>query len=225
MLASVAVKNHANAAKNPYAHFTNEITIDGVLNSKMIADPLTIFDCSPVSDGAAAVILMPLDMAKEHSDTPIEILASTQASDTLALHSRKSLTELRATQVASKKAFEVANVAPADIDVCEVHDCFTIAEILAIEDIGFFPKGSGGKASLEGETALNSKISINTSGGLKGCGHPVGATGVKQAVEIVWQLRGEAQNGRQVKGAEIGMTHNVGGSGATCVTHVMKRAD
>jgi len=225
MMASVAVKNHANAAKNPYAHFRKEISIEDVLGAKMISEPLTMFDCSPISDGAAAVVLMPLEKAKEHTDMPVEILASMQASDTLALHSRKSLTEMRATKVAAKRAFEMAKVAPGDIDVCEVHDCFTIAEILAIEDIGFFEKGKGGKASLDGETALNSKISINTSGGLKGCGHPVGATGVKQAVEVTWQLRGEAQNNRQVKGAEIGMTHNVGGSGATCVTHIMKRGD
>ncbi len=225
MLASVAVKNHANGAKNPYAHFRKEISLQAVLDSKMIADPLTIFDCSPISDGAAAVILMPLEKAKEHTDMPIEILASTQASDTLALHSRKSLTELMATKVAVRRALEATKMTPKDIDVCEVHDCFTIAEIMAIEDLGFFEKGKGGQATLDGETALNSKISINTSGGLKACGHPVGATGVKQAVEITWQLRGEAQNGRQVKGAEIGMTHNVGGSGATCVIHVMKRAD
>lgn len=225
MLASVAVKNHANAAKNPYAQFRKEITLETVLESKIIADPLTLFDCSPISDGAAAVVLMPLEKAKEHTDAPIEILASTQASDTLALNARKSLTELRATKVAVRRAFEATKLTPADIDVCEVHDCFTIAEIMAIEDLGFFGKGNGGKATLDGETALNSKISINTSGGLKGCGHPVGATGVKQAVEITWQLRGEAQNGRQVKGAEIGMTHNVGGSGATCVVHVMRRAD
>jgi len=223
-MAAVAVKNHANAAKNPFAQFTKEITLETVMNSKVIADPLKLMDCSPISDGAAAVILMPLDKAKEHTDKPVEIVASAQASDTLALQSRKSLTSLRATQVAAEKAYRLAGIKPSDVNVCEVHDCFTIAEILAIEDLGFFKKGEGGKATEEGETALNSRISVNTSGGLKGCGHPVGATGVKQAVEIAWQLRGDGGR-RQVKDARIGMTHNVGGSGATAVVSVMRRAD
>ena len=223
-MAQVAVKNNLNASKNKYAHFGSPVSLETVMKSKVIADPLKLFDCSPISDGAAAVILAPMETARQFTDTPVEIIASTQASDTLGLSSRKSLTELKATKVAAKKAFELAKMTPGDIDVCEVHDCFTIAEILAIEDIGFFPKGKGGKATMDGETALNSTISINTSGGLKGCGHPVGATGVKQAVEIVWQLRGEAGE-RQVKNAEVGMTHNVGGSGATCVTHIMRRAD
>ena len=221
--AQVAVKNHLNASKNKYAHFQTPVSLETVMNSKVIADPLKLFDCSPISDGAAAIVLAPLEMAKQFTEMPVEILASTQASDTLALSSRKSLTELRATKVAAKKAFETARLTPKDIDLCEVHDCFTIAEIMAIEDIGFFPKGKGGKATADGETALNATVSINTSGGLKGCGHPVGATGVKQAVEVTWQLRGEAGE-RQVKDAEIGMTHNVGGSGATCVTHIMRRA-
>jgi len=223
-MAAVAVKNHANAAKNKYAHFQNEITLETVMGSKYVASPLKLFDCSPITDGAAAVVLMPLEKAKRYTEMPIEILASAQASDALALHSRESMTSLRATRVAAKRAYEAAGVSPKDIDVVEVHDCFTIAEIMAIEDLGFFPKGAGGKASEEGKTALNAEISVNTSGGLKGCGHPVGATGVKQAVEIAWQLRGQAE-GRQVKDAKIGMTHNVGGSGATAVVHIFKRAD
>jgi acetyl-CoA C-acetyltransferase len=132
------------------------------------------------------------------------------------------MTSLRATQVAAKKAYEMAKLTPKDIDVVEVHDCFTIAEIMAIEDLGFFKKGTGGKATTDGKTALNSEISVNTSGGLKGCGHPVGATGIKQIAEIVWQLRGKGE-ARQAKDAEIGMTHNVGGSGATAVVHIMKK--
>jgi acetyl-CoA C-acetyltransferase len=134
------------------------------------------------------------------------------------------MSELHSTKVAAAKAFDEAKLKPSDIDVAEVHDCFTIAEIMAIEDLGFFKKGEGGKATEEGKTKLNAEISINTSGGLKGCGHPVGATGVKQAVEITWQLRGTAEGGRQVKDCEIGMTHNVGGSGATAVVHIMKKA-
>ncbi|MEM4554418.1 MAG: thiolase domain-containing protein [Candidatus Anstonellaceae archaeon] len=221
-MASVAVKNHANAAKNKYAHFQNEITVETVMKSKYIASPLKLFDCSPITDGAAAAILMPLEKAKRYCEQPIEIVASAQASDVLALHSRENMTELKSTKIAAKKAYQQAGLSPKDIDVVEVHDCFTIAEIMAIEDLGFFPKGEGGKASEEGKTALNAEISVNTSGGLKGCGHPVGATGVKQAVEIVWQLRGKAE-GRQVKDCEIGMTHNVGGSGATAVVHIFRK--
>ncbi|MEW6329234.1 MAG: thiolase domain-containing protein, partial [Candidatus Micrarchaeota archaeon] len=193
-MAHVAVKNHYNAARNPYAQFQKEITVDDVMNSKVVSSPLKVFDCSPITDGAAAVVLMPLEKAKKHTDTPVEIVASAQASDTIALHSRQSLTKINATIIAARKAYEMAKLEPKDIDLAEVHDCFTIAEILAIEDLGFFEKGKGGRASEDGETALNSKISINTSGGLKGCGHPVGATGVKQAVELTWQLRGEAKN-------------------------------
>jgi acetyl-CoA C-acetyltransferase len=223
-MAMVAVKNHSNAAKNPYAHFQNEITVRDVMKSKKVASPLKLYDCSPITDGAAAIILAPLEKARKYADTPVEIVASSQASDTLALHHRRSLTTLDATVEAARKAFSMARMRPNDIDVCEVHDCFTIAEIIAYEDLGFFKKGKGGKAIEDGETALDGRIPVNTSGGLKGCGHPVGATGVKQAVEITWQLRGEAKS-RQVKGAEVGMTHNVGGSGATCVVHIMKRVN
>ncbi len=221
MMASVAVKNHKHGAKNKYAQFPKEITMEQVLGSKMIADPLKMFDCSPITDGAAGVVLAPLDMAESFAKKPVEIVATAQASDSIALHSRETLTGLKATQVAAKKAFERAKMAPKDIDLAEVHDCFTIAEIMAIEDIGFFEKGKGGPASLEGKTALDGEIPINTSGGLKACGHPVGATGIKQAVECVWQLRSEAE-GRQVKGANIALSHNVGGSGATAVVHIYK---
>lgn len=221
MLASVAVKNHKNGAKNKYAQYQNEITIDQVLKSKMIADPLKVFDCSPITDGAAAVVLAPLDIAKKYSEQPIEIIASAQASDHIALHSRASLSELNATKVAAKHAFEQAKLTTKDIDVAEVHDCFTIAEIMAIEDLGFYKKGEGGKATLDGKTALEGEVAVNTSGGLKACGHPVGATGVKQICEVTWQLRGKAES-RQRKDAKIGLAHNVGGSGATAVVHILK---
>ncbi len=221
-MAEVAVKNHRNAAKNKYAQYQKEISKEMVLGSKTIASPLKLFDCSPITDGSAVAILAPLERAKEFTDKPVEIVASAQASDSLALHDRESLTKLKATEIAGKKAFEMAGVKHEDIDVLEVHDCFTIAEILAIEDLGFFDKGEGGKATEEGRTALDGEVAVNTSGGLKGCGHPVGATGVKQAVEIVWQLRGDAGE-RQRKDAEVGMTHNVGGSGATGVVHIMKK--
>lgn len=223
MLASVAVKNHEHGSCNPYAQFRNKITIETVMKSKMVSDPLKVFDCSPITDGAAAVVLAPLESAKKYAEQPVEIVASAQASDTIALHSREKLSEIKATKIAAKKAYEMAKVGPKDIDVAEVHDCFTIAEILAIEDLGFFPKGQGGKASLDGKTGLKGgEIPINTSGGLKAAGHPVGATGIKQAVEITWQLRGKAE-GRQVPDAEIGLTQNVGGSGATAVVHIFRK--
>ena len=221
MMASVAVKNHKHGAKNKYAQFQNEITIQTVLDSKTVADPLKVFDCSPITDGAACVVLAPLEMAHSFTKKPIEIVASAQASDHIALHSRQSMVGLKATQVAAKKVYEMAKMSPKDMQFAEVHDCFTIAEIMAIEDLGFFKKGEGGPASLQGRTALGSEIPVNTSGGLKACGHPVGATGVKQAVEATWQLRGEAE-GRQVKDAHIGMTQNVGGSGATAVIHIYR---
>lgn len=222
MLAAAAVKNHRHGAKNKYAQYRREISIDDVLNSKMVADPLHVFDCSPISDGAAALVLAATDIAESYTKKPIEIIANAQASDTLALSSRESMTGLKATSVAAEKAYMQASIKPKDIDVAEVHDCFTIAEIMAIEDLGFFKKGEGGKATLEGKTTFGGDIVVNTSGGLKAAGHPVGATGVKQAVELTWQLRGEAGE-RQVKDADVALSHNVGGSGATAVVHVYKR--
>ncbi len=222
MLASVAVKNHKHGARNKYAQYQNEIDMSTVLESKMVADPLHVFDCSPITDGAAGVVLAPLDIASSYTKKPVEIVASAQASDTISLSARKSITELRAVQLAAQKAYTQAKITPRDVDVAEVHDCFTIAEIMAIEDLGFFKKGDGGRATLEGRTTFGGDVVVNTSGGLKAAGHPVGATGVKQAVEITWQLRGEAE-GRQVKDATIGLSHNVGGSGATAVVHIYRR--
>lgn len=222
-LAQVAVKNHYHGSMNPIAQYQNIITQATVLKSTMVASPLHLFDCSPVSDGAAAVIVCPLDMAKEFTDTPIQIIASAQASDTIALHDRPDFSTMGATVAAGNSAFKQAKVERSDIDFVEVHDCFTIAELCAIEDLGFVKKGSAGKFTEDGETQLGGKLPVNTSGGLKACGHPVGATGIKQAWEAVQQLRGEAGK-RQVEGAEIGMSQNVGGSGATVVTHIYRRA-
>ncbi len=221
-LAQVAVKNHYHGSMNPRAQFKNRITIDTVVNSPLVADPLRLFDCSPITDGAAAVVLVPAARAKEFTDTPIYIKAAAQASDTISLHDRRSLTSIDATTVAADRAFKMAKLQRSKIDVAEVHDCFTIAEIIAIEDLGFFEKGAGGPATINGETAIGGKLPINTSGGLKACGHPVGATGIKQAVEIVEQLRGDAGK-RQVDGAEVGLTHNVGGTGGTVVVHILAR--
>jgi acetyl-CoA C-acetyltransferase len=221
-LAQVAVKNHENGSKNPLAQFPQKVTIEQVINSILIADPLRILDCSPITDGAACAILCSADMVKKLSKKPpVKIIASGHATDTIALHSRKDLTTLNATVKAAEAAYKMANLKPEDIDLAEVHDCFTIAEIIVIEDLGFVKKGEGGKATQSGMTALDGKIPVNTSGGLKSKGHPVGATGVGQIVEIVHQLRGEAGQ-RQVKDAKIGLCQNMGGSGGSTVVHIME---
>ncbi len=221
-LAHVAVKNHENGSKNPLAQFPQKVTVDQVINSIMIADPLTILDCSPITDGAACAILCPAEMAKKISKKPaVKIIGTGNATDTIAIHSRKDLTTLSATVKAAEVAYKMANVKPEDIDLAEVHDCFTIAEIIVIEDIGFVKKGEGGKATESGMTAIGGEKPINTSGGLKSKGHPVGATGVGQVVEIVHQLRGETGD-RQVKNAKIGLTQNMGGSGGSAVVHIMQ---
>ena len=218
-LAMVSVINHKNGAKNPLAQFPMEISVDAVLNSSMVADPLRLLDCSPVSDGAAAVILCPAEDAKKYTDTPIYVKASAQASGTIALHDRKDLTTIDSTVHASRNAYKMAGIGPKDIDLVEVHDCFSINGLLAVEDLGFVEKGKGGIAIEEGMTELDGKIPVNPSGGLKARGHPLGATGIAQAAEIVWQLRGEAGK-RQVDGAQIGMTHNIGGTGGTAAVHI-----
>lgn len=218
-LAAVSVKNHFHASLNPNAQFQNVLTIDAVMKSPLISDPLRLLECSPVTDGASALVITNIK-----SESAIEIIASEVATDSLGLSQRTGLTELKATQIASQKAYKKSGLGPKDIDVAEVHDCFSIAEILALEDLGFFAKGKAGKAILKGDVTLgiSKHLVINTSGGLKGAGHPVGATGVKQIVEIVDQLKGRAGK-RQVKGAKIGLTQNVGGSGATTVIHVLKK--
>ena len=221
-MASVAVKNHKNGALNPEAQFQKEITMDTVLNSPWVAEPLGLFDCAPLSDGAAALVLCSMEKARKFTDAPIRIAGSGQASDFLAVHDRRDLTTMDATVVAGKRAFAEAKCEPKDVQVAEVHDNFTITEILAIEDLRFVEKGKGGPATMDGWTALNGKISVNPSGGLKARGQPVGATGVAQAVEIVRQLRGQAGK-RQVVGATRGLTHTLGGTGATAVVHLFER--
>lgn len=218
-LADVAVKNHFHASLNRNAQFQNTITVSQVMKSSRIADPLKLLDCSPISDGAAAVVL-----SSKKTNRGIQVVASAVATDSLGLAQRKTLTELAATRTASQKAYSLAGITAKDVNVAEVHDCFTIAEILAMEDLGFFPKGQAAAAVASGKTTLgNGKhVVVNPSGGLKGCGHPVGATGVKQIVELVEQLRGGAGK-RQVNGASVGLAHNVGGSGATAVVHILKK--
>jgi len=220
-LAQVAVKNHANGALNPYAQYRREITLEQVMNATPVAYPLGLLDCSPISDGAASIVLCAADKAREYTDKAIKIIGTGQASDTLALHARREICTLDSTVHASKMAYKQANITPKDVDVAEVHDCFTIAEICAIEDLGFVEKGEGGKAIDNKITTLDGSLPVNTSGGLKAKGHPVGATGVAQVVEVALQLRGEAEK-RQVKDAKIGLAHNIGGSGASCTVHILE---
>ncbi len=215
-LASVAVKNHFHASLNPKAQFPFPVTEEKVLNSPSICSPFTLFDASPITDGAAAVVL-----TSDSSKPGVFITGSAVATDTVDLSSRKSLTEIAGTKQASQKALKQAGIEIKDINVAEVHDCFTIAEIMAMEDLGFCKKGLGGQYIYGGSTKLGGSRPVNTSGGLKACGHPVGATGVKQIVEITDQLRNRAGK-RQVNNAKVGLTQNVGGTGATVVVHVLQ---
>lgn len=220
-LAMVAVKNHYHGSLNPKAQLQKEITLETALSSRMVAWPLKLYDCSPITDGASCLILTKPELAKKYTDTPVHIIGSGQASDTIGLYERESFTSLEAAKVAARQAHEMAEVKPEQVDVAEVHDCFTIAEIIACEDLGFCRVGEGGKLAERGETKLGGKIPLNTSGGLKAKGHPVGATGTGQAYEIYLQLTGRAEK-RQVKDARVGLTHNVGGSGATATVHIYR---
>jgi acetyl-CoA C-acetyltransferase len=218
-LAMMSVVNHKNGALNPLAQFPMEITVDQVLNSSLVADPLRLLDCSPVTDGAAAVILCPAEDARKYTDTPVYVKASAQASGTIALHDRKDITTIDSTVHAARTAYKMAKMEPKDIQAVEVHDCFSINGLLAIEDLGFVEKGQAGPAIEDGVTQRDGRIPVNPSGGLKSRGHPLGATGIAQTAEIVWQLRGEAGK-RQIDGIEIGMTHNIGGTGGTAAVHI-----
>lgn len=220
-LAWVSVKNHRHGALNEKAQFPREFTVEDVMKSALVAAPLRLLHCSPVSDGAAAVLVCPLDQARAFTDSPVKIIGSGLATDTMALADRADPAALDAVQRAAQRAYDMAGVNPKDIDVAEVHDCFSIAEICCIEALGFTERGMGGGAAREGVTALGGRIPVNTSGGLKAKGHPVGATGVAQAIEIYQQLRGECGE-RQVEAARIGLTQNMGGSGASCVVHVFE---
>ncbi len=223
MLASVAVKNHANGAKNPQAHMRKVITMEQALAGKPIAEPLTVYDCSLISDGAAAVIIAPLERASEFTSKPVKILGIAQTSDQVALDQKDDITAFKAVREAGEKAYKMAKLGPQDIQFAEMHDCFTIAEIIATEDLGFVKKGEGGPYALQGCTALNGPRPVNTSGGLKAKGHPVGATGVGQICDIAIQIRGEAGE-RQIARHEIGLAQNLGGSGATAVVTILGAA-
>ncbi len=219
-LAAVAVKNHANGALNPDAQMRKAITMEQAMAGKPIADPLNLYDCSLISDGAAAVLVTAAERAGELTDKPVRILGIAQASDFVALDQKEDITTFPAVRSAAKKAYAMAGVGPADIQLAELHDCFTIAEIVAIEDLGFAPRGQGGPYTLAGHTARSGDRPINTSGGLKSKGHPVGATGVAQICDLVLQMRCEAGE-RQVARHSLGLAQNLGGSGATCVVTIL----
>ena len=223
MLAAVAVKNHENGAKNPLAHMRKVITMEQALRGKPISEPLTVFDCSLISDGAAAVLIAPLERAAEFTDKPVKVLGVAQTSDYVALDQKDDITTFRAVSAAAQKAYKMAGVTAQDIQFAEVHDCFTIAEIIATEDLGFVKKGEGGPYALAGCTRLTGPLPINTSGGLKSKGHPVGATGVGQICDLVYQLRGEAGE-RQLARHSLGLAQNLGGSGATAVVTILGAA-
>lgn len=222
-MAHVAVKNHENGLKNPHAQYHLPLTVEAVLNSTAVADPFCLMDCSPITDGAAALILTTVEKAKQMAPGRpiIKITGSGLATDTISLANREDLAELKAVRLAGERAYAMADKKPSDIDLVEVHDCFSIAEIMATEALGFFEPGGGGPAVEQGLTAIGGKIPVNASGGLKSKGHPVGATGVAQAVEIVTHLRGKAGD-RQVEGARVGMTQNMGGSGGSSVVHILE---
>ena len=220
-MAQVAVKNHYHGSLNPKAHMQKEITLETVMTSRCVAWPLKLYDCSLITDGASCIILAKPELAAKYTDQPVQVVGSGQASDTIGLYERKSLTSLSATILAAKTAYEMADVRPEQISLAEVHDCFTFAELMAYEDLGFCKPGDGGKLVESGQTRLGGLIPINTSGGLKAKGHPVGATGTAQAYEVYLQLTDQAGK-RQVKDAKIGLTHNVGGSGATAAVHIYR---
>ena len=222
-LAAVAVKNYENGVSNPLAQRQTETDVESALDSPPVATPLNLQDCCPITDGASAAVLVSESFADDHGlETTVEFVGSGQSSDSLALQDRSELSRTRAAERAADAAYERAGISPGDVDVVELHDCFTIAEILAVESLGFFERGEGARGAVEGETAVDGRIPVNTSGGLLAKGHPVGATGVAQLVEITKQLEGRHPN--QVDDPTIGLTHTVGGSGASCVVNVLRTA-
>ena len=232
MLISVALKNQEMGALNPLAHVEMALSKDGifndpaaVVNNPLAADPLHLYDACPVSDGAAAVVLCALDLAKKFNKPPILIAGFGQATDTHTLQEREDPTDLKAVTLAAQQAFDRAKLKPADIHVAELHDAFTILEIAESEHVGFFKKGEGGKAVLAGKTRLGGQIPINVSGGLKARGHPVGATGVAQVVDLTWQLRHELPKNRQVTNAQNGLSVNFGGFGNNVLAYVLRRVE
>ena len=221
-LARVAVKNHENGILNPKAHVRKKITIDDVLKSPVVASPLKLYDCCPFSDGASAIILCSEDFAKKSGRPFIEVIGSGRGASPAAVQGRDDITTIPSTVAAANQAYKMAGITAKDIDFAEVHDCFTIAELIDIEDLGFFKKGAGASAVREGATSRDGEIPINPSGGLKSKGHPIGATGIGQVVEVFEQLTGKAEQ-RAVRDAEVALTHNFGATGASAAVHIFRR--
>jgi acetyl-CoA C-acetyltransferase len=221
-LARVAVKNHENGILNPKAHVRKKITIDDVLKSPVVASPLKLYDCCPFSDGASAIILCSEDFAKKSGRPFIEVIGSGRGASPAAVQGRDDITTIPSTVAAANQAYKMAGITAKDIDFAEVHDCFTIAELIDIEDLGFFKKGAGANAVREGATSRDGEIPINPSGGLKSKGHPIGATGIGQVVEVFEQLTGKSEQ-RTVRDAEVALTHNFGATGASAAVHIFKR--
>src|SRR5689334_4070897 len=223
-LAHVAVKNHENGILNPKAHVRRKITVDDVLKSPVVASPLKLYDCCPFSDGASAVVLCNEEFAKKKGGRYVEVIGSGRGASPAAVQARKDITTIPSTVAAAKQAYKMANITPKDIDFAEVHDCFTIAEIIDIEDLGFFPKGTAAHAIREGATSRNGEIPINPSGGLKSKGHPIGATGIGQVVEVFEQFTGKTGE-REIKDAEYALTQNFGATGASCAVHIFRKVE
>jgi acetyl-CoA C-acetyltransferase len=221
-LSRVAVKNHANGAKNPKAHLGFECSLEDAVSAPEVADPLNLYHCCPTSDGAAAVLLVSEDVVDRFAEHRVRVAGVGAASERVGLAQRESYTEISASQVAGETAFERAGIAPDDLDFAEVHDCFAIAELLAYEDLGFCEPGEAADLLREGRTDIDGDLPVNTSGGLKSKGHPIGATGCGQVVEAFDQLTGAAGD-RQLDDPRLGLTHNVGGSGGATVVHVFER--
>ncbi len=221
-LGNIAIKNHKNGAKNELAHFQREIDMVDVLEAPMVSDPLYLYDCCPISDGASALLVASDTYAKEHGlDGSVSIIGTGQAGDSLALQNRKHLAKTPATTEAAREAFDDADVSIDDVDAVEVHDCFTIAEVMALEGLGFYEHGEAIKAATNRETTKDGSLPVNLSGGLKAKGHPVGATGAAQIAEMVKILKGEHPNAPE--NAEVGLTHNAGGTVASTTVHILQK--
>ncbi len=221
--APFSINAHQNALNNPNAMFHRPLTLDTYRHAPLIADPVNLYDSSPICDGAAAIILCPLTLARNLGvSAPVRVLASVTATDSLGLADRHDLLALDAARQSAQRAYAQAGISPADVDVFEVHDAFSIMAALSLEAAGFAERGQGTRLALDGEIAIGGRVPISTMGGLKGRGHPVGATGVYELVDVVTQLRGAA-GANQVAGAAVGMTQNIGGTGATVVTHILAR--
>ena len=223
-LAYVAVKNHENGILNPKAHMRKRITIQDVINSPVVASPLKLLDCCPFSDGASAVILCNEEFAKKSNRPYIEVIGSGRGGSPASVQGREDISTIPSTVIAAKQAYKMAGISAKDVDFAEVHDCFTIAEIIDVEDLGFFPKGKAAKEIREGATSRKGRIPINPSGGLKSKGHPIGATGIGQVAEVYDQLTGKAGE-RTIKDAKIALTHNFGATGASAAVHLFKKVE